>query len=272
MGATLLGRRLVVAAPTGLARQLELELAPLFDEAFAATDCDDRFGPRIELDATGARTGSRRPLTSDPVQNALAEITAFAIAGSSLMCIHAGVVEHPRGLVAIPGFSRHGKSTLVAALVQVGFGYVSDEVLGVDRHTRLASRFPRPIALDATSWQILGLPPPGPPAGREQLVAPTALGRLGRPGPVTDVVLTRRSQSASRITEASRGAAVAPLLTRAFNHYQDGPASFRTVITLLRSARVWQVEYHSAPDLAAELADHLALERVPPVFTGSHRA
>ncbi|HET6210294.1 MAG TPA: hypothetical protein VFD94_07920, partial [Jatrophihabitans sp.] len=86
------------------------------------------------------------PAGSSPGQ-LLAELTRLAVQHSDRLCLHAGVVTYPGAAVVIPGSSGLGKSTLTAALVQAGFGYLSDEVLAVPRTGGLPARFARPIAV-----------------------------------------------------------------------------------------------------------------------------
>jgi hypothetical protein len=60
--------------------------------------------------------------------------------------IHAGAVVTPRGRgVLLPGASGTGKTTLTAALVRAGFGYLSDEAGAIDPVSRRL--FPYPKAL-----------------------------------------------------------------------------------------------------------------------------
>src|SRR6185503_18261571 len=107
----------------------------------------------------------------------LAELTRLAVQHSPRLCLHAGVVGCPDGTVVIPGSSGLGKSTLTAALVQAGFGYLSDEVLAVPRAGGLPARFARPIAVGPESWTVLGLAPALRPSdGDERLIEPEQLG------------------------------------------------------------------------------------------------
>ena len=256
ISASLLGVPVTVSAPPPLMARIVAELGVLLD-----SDSDSDRYPVPPLHLLQLRDDGTADGTADAgyaVENALAQITGFAVAHSPLLCIHAGVVAGARGLIAIPGASGHGKTTLVAALVRAGFGYVSDEALALDRSSLIATAFPRPLALDRRAWALLGLDPAAaPPDGGEGLVQPDALGALGRGGAVTDIVLTRRRPGPATLGPTSRGTALAPLLSRAFNHYLDGAASFRAVVTLVRGARVWAAEYEQAPDLAVILAERL---------------
>jgi len=215
-----------------------------------------------ELPPTEAPPTATVRAESPPV--ALAELTRLAVEHSPLMCMHAGVVSGPGGLIAIPGQSGLGKTTLVAALVRAGFGYVSDEALAVDRASGQVTAFARPLALAADVWTLLG-PDLGaaPPDGTEQLVAPTLLGRVAPDGGVVrDIVLAERaprSDGPAHIEPAARGDAVPALLGRAFNHYRDPEGSFRAVVGMVREARVWRASYAQAPDLAECLGQLLGV-------------
>ncbi|HJQ02111.1 MAG TPA: hypothetical protein VJ851_10955 [Jatrophihabitans sp.] len=185
----------------------------------------------------------------------LAELTRIAVDHSPRLCIHAGVVSAAGASIVVPGASGLGKSTLTAALVQAGFGYLSDEVLAVPRTGGLPAPFARPLALTADSWTALGLDPTErPAAGDERLIAPERLGSLGVPAPVRQVLLAERRPGPAELTMVSRGAAVSALLSRSFNHFRDPAGSFRAVVDLLQQAQVWTAGYQEAPELAALLA------------------
>ncbi|MDQ2838547.1 MAG: hypothetical protein M3Y89_14220 [Actinomycetota bacterium] len=187
----------------------------------------------------------------------LAELTRLAVENSPLLCIHSGVVAAPHGTVVIPGTSGLGKTTLVGALVAAGFGYLSDEVLAVDRVGGGLAGFTRPLALAADSWTLLGLDPAGAPGpAQEQLVQPELLGRLGVPAPVREILLAERRPGPPSLQQLARGTAVQATLGRSFNHFRDPAGSFHAVVRLIRQARVWRAGYQDAPELAALLAAH----------------
>jgi hypothetical protein len=60
--------------------------------------------------------------------------------------VHAGVVVWRDRAVLLPGHSFSGKSTLVAALLEAGAGYLSDEYALLDLNGRVHA-YPRPLAL-----------------------------------------------------------------------------------------------------------------------------
>ncbi|MFQ5556835.1 MAG: hypothetical protein ACE5GB_04920, partial [Acidimicrobiales bacterium] len=64
----------------------------------------------------------------------------------SLLFVHAGVVEWRGVGIAVPGRSMTGKSTLVAAAVRAGAGYLSDEFAILDAGAAVHP-YPRPLSL-----------------------------------------------------------------------------------------------------------------------------
>ena len=215
---------------------------------------------RVIADQLGAFAVTEAPaqghVMASSLPAALAELTSFAAAHSHLLCMHAGVVSGRAGLVVVPGHSGLGKTTLVAALVRAGFGYVSDEMLAIDRSTGRAVAFPRAFGLAGDVWPVLGLPGDPPAPGEERYLPPDRFGRVDTAGgAVTDIVLVERMAGRAAVVPASRGPAVAELLTRSFNNYRDPAGSFRAVVALVRGSRVWRAQYAEAPDLAAVLAD-----------------
>jgi hypothetical protein len=71
---------------------------------------------------------------------------ALAAAPSDLLLVHAGVAATPAGdAVLLTGESGSGKTTIVAALVQDGYGYLSDEAAVIEPDALLVMPWPRPL-------------------------------------------------------------------------------------------------------------------------------
>lgn len=203
--------------------------------------------PTVDSDPVG------RVLSGEP-NTALAELTQIAVEHTPLLCIHAGVVTSARGILALPGYSGLGKTTAVAALVRAGFGYVSDEALAIDRQTGAVEAFPRPLALDAAAWHLIGGLGVPPAPGAEALAQPDQLGALATAlRPVAAVVLAERRPGRTALEPVRRADAVVPLLRRSFNHFRDPEASFRAIVGLLQIATVWRAAYSDARELAERL-------------------
>jgi hypothetical protein len=242
LNTTLLGVRIELRAIPPLAQRLAADFADLLnaDEGTSSPDV-------VSIDATEF---------TDPVE-VLALLTRTLVEHTPLLCIHAGVVAAPDGLIAFPALSGVGKTTLTAALVRGGFDYVSDEALALDRTSGLASPFPRPLSLAGDVWPLV-LPERSdpPPPNYERLVSGSEFGRVARgPGTVRHILLPARRPGGPQLEAVRRGDVVAELLRRCFNHYVDPAASFSTIVALVRGARVWRARYEQAPDLVPLLRD-----------------
>lgn len=102
--------------------------------------------PRYALDRDDQRVASSESL--EELMSAL----LWQISGDTVqhaegyLLVHAGAVVSPGGDgVLILGEAGSGKTTLVAALVQEGFGYLSDEAAAIELATGLAHPWPRPL-------------------------------------------------------------------------------------------------------------------------------
>lgn len=71
-----------------------------------------------------------------------------------LTVLHAGAVSCVAGALVFPGVSGRGKSTLVAALVAAGWGYLADDVCVITEQGQLQG-CPLPIAVKSGSWPVL---------------------------------------------------------------------------------------------------------------------
>lgn len=238
----LLGVRLAV--PAGFTR-----LRPAFADLFAGDGVPAGTGASLEL----------RP--DDTAEDALALLTEAVVRRSPLLCIHAAVVASDHGVLAVPGQSGLGKSTLAAALTRAGLRYLSDEALALDRQSGAVTRFPRPLSLAPDVWPLLGIDAMPESGEFERQFAPSTFGPVFSGGPiaVTDILLAERSGTSTELSEGSRSDAVTALLTRSFNHFLDPAGSLRTAATVVRSARVWRARYSDATDLAERMALALSL-------------
>jgi hypothetical protein len=78
--------------------------------------------------------------------------TSIAIDAPEVVFIHAGVVAHGDGVIVLPGRSFSGKTTLVAALVEAGATYYSDEFAVIDR-SGLVHPYAKPLSLRGTDYR-----------------------------------------------------------------------------------------------------------------------
>lgn len=129
-----------------------------------------------------------------------------------LLVLHAGAVIHPDGgVVVLAGRSGAGKSTLTAALVQAGWGYLTDEAIGIRVGTLEVVGFPKPLALDATGRKLLGLPNGG---------SHTALGELTPTGQVADTQESEAQESDTRESNARESIFTATATTSTWSGFR----------------------------------------------------
>jgi hypothetical protein len=158
------------------------------------------------------------------------------------LILHAGAVTGGDGTVLLPAPPDTGKSSTVAALLQQGFGYLSDEAAPVDPITGRVYPFPKRLALD--QWMVESFPGlenqlndrVGIMAGsefHERYVAPEDLGAtVGVPSPIRGLVfLSEDREGPARLSDIPRAEAVQRMASNGFNlHvYQE-----RGVILLTR--------------------------------------
>lgn len=253
--------------PAALSRLADL--LPLRDDA----------GPtRLALAVVGAgRPGARRTVrtrwldgtgpdrlvdvgTDDDVEALLAALNETVLRWCEDLTLHAGVMLGGDGAVAFPGASGLGKTTLVGACLRRGLALLSDEALRLTPDGQ-ALAYPRPLALDARSAALLGLP--APLDGRELLLRPDALGPLAPPGPhpLAAVLLLERRPGPVRLRPATAGEAVHAMLTRSFNHFRDPARAVGSVTAAVAGAERLHVGYEDARSLADVLCERHGVPR-----------
>lgn len=92
-------------------------------------------------------------------------------APSADVYVHAAVASRDGRALIFPGRSGAGKTTLVTALLLAGWTYLSDEVAAVGPEGAVVGPYPRPLALEEGSWDLLPEAARGWPAGVPRLVA-----------------------------------------------------------------------------------------------------
>lgn len=98
--------------------------------------------------------------TPDPervAEQLLWRVSADALAGcEEYLLVHAGAISTPdaQGILVL-GDSGAGKTTLVAALVQEGYGYLSDEAGVIDLGDGTMHPWPRPLGFEPATQQMV---------------------------------------------------------------------------------------------------------------------
>lgn len=172
-----------------------------------------------------------------------------AISNCDNFAVHAAVVASRTQTIAMPAETGRGKTTLAAALVAIGFSYVSDEALVLDNDGTVIP-YPKPLGLSPWSRRTLGLP-----NGEEERQFTSAdLGgtTVQERRSLTDLVVARFGDDEMTLEAKPRSLAVAELLTNSFNHYKDPERAFRLATTVARRVNVWELRY-SDPLVAAKV-------------------
>lgn len=187
----------------------------------------------------------------------VAALNRSAIEECEQFAVHAGVVALGDKAVAFPVDSGGGKSTLTAACLLAGLDYVSDEALCVDIASGQVLPYPKPIALNAKSLDLLGLKSDEmtvPLSGPEALVAPEDVPATISSDPLSlrHLVLASYGHEDMGLDEIAGSEAMAALLRLSFNHYKFGETAFRLAAELASEVTAWRLTYGD-PLVAAKL-------------------
>lgn len=74
---------------------------------------------------------------------------------SWLALLHASAVMTPKGCLLLCGGSGAGKSTLLTGLVHAGFAYIADDIVLMERGTRLIWPTPLAISIKESGWPLV---------------------------------------------------------------------------------------------------------------------
>lgn len=145
------GATVEVAHPGGEWQALVQAAMPIGSRVLESGEVDARL--RLEEDASGCRLsddekvlveGATRETVLGRLESALH--TKVAENARGVLFIHAGVVAWRGRAIVVPGRSRTGKTSLVAALVRAGADYYSDEYAVIDRLGRVLP-YPKTLSI-----------------------------------------------------------------------------------------------------------------------------
>jgi len=173
-----------------------------------------------------------------------------------LFFVHAAAVAIGGGVAVLAAPSGTGKSTLIVALLERGFTYLSDELAPIDIDRRLVHSYTHAVNLKSTPPHPLRLPP-GTVAIGSRLHVPTSVlpGAVvsQEPLPLVAFIFPKRSsEPPARCRRIGTSAGAAHLLANALNalaHHNDG---VDVAVNLACSVPCFQIDIR---DLSSACAD-----------------
>jgi hypothetical protein len=226
----------------------EDDVAGVLDDAFAAlavnADPDDWYCvARGDASFTVARNGhilARAVDLVDAVERLRRDVNRRAVtAADGDLVLHAGAVELDGGAIVVSTPAHGGASTLVAALVAEGCGYLADEAVPVRLQDARVSPFPQPLALDDRALDLLPEIPTlrigrTHDAAARRLVALRSTAGSTSTLPVAMVAFPERDWSGVTVVEpVSSDDAVVRLAERCFNFPRHGRVAIDTLTRLV---------------------------------------
>lgn len=179
-------------------------------------------------------------------------VNEYAARTDAMAVLHAGGVKTPRGKVWIlPGQIDAGKSTLVGGLIQAGCAYLGDESIGIRGSTLDAVPYVKPLSLDASSREALGIDGvEHPHVGPELIGAAVELAR-GDQGPIDRIIfpvyVPGEPGSAEDLDPMDT---LRALLANTLNLGRAGSSGLQTLCDLARSAPAVRIHHRDSPGLA----------------------
>jgi hypothetical protein len=183
------------------------------------------------------------------------------------LLLHAGSIARGGEAVFVAGQADVGKSSLVAASLELGFDYLSDELGAIDPVTERAYPFPKRISLHPSSLADF-------PGLLERLQDRQGLsegleGRFVRPEDLSASVATPSEigslvfpsldrEGPPRLTPLSRAEAVQRMASLSFNLYRFKDRGVVLLSRIAARAQAYQLDGGTVRERAALLADRLA--------------
>lgn len=184
--------------------------------------------------------------------------------------VHAAVATLDGRAIVLPGASGAGKTTLAAALALGGWSYLSDEVAAIGLDGAMVRPYPRPLALEPGSFDLVPETLRRWPADVPQLatdlhlVLPSTLGTTAPPvaAPIAAIVFPEVVMGASTVLEAmSPAEALERLSSLTFNLRFLGRRGFEGLVKAVRLSSCHRLVLDgvaAAPSVLESLLDRLS--------------
>jgi HprK-related kinase A len=182
------------------------------------------------------------------------------------LLVHAAVVERFGRALALPGPPGSGKSTLCAGLVSRGWRLLSDELMLLDRQSRMIVPLPRPISLKNQSIEVIRQFAPHAVLGPR--VRDTLKGSVAHLKPPVEsirasgeraspgwVVFPRYEPGASlALKRLRKGPAFMRLADCTFNYHLHGRQGFEILADLVEACACYEIAYGDLEDAVTAFA------------------
>ena len=198
-------------------------------------------------------------------------VNQHAVENTSLLAVHAAAVEHDGEVVVLTAVAGAGKTTMAAALVAEGFGYVTEEVVAFDPASGAIVPYPLPFCLEPGSQPLFAHLAPDPPAdphrvrGDVWFVHPDEVrpGSRSVGGTVTTVVVPAYRPGATEQFDALTPAeTLLHLLSGTMNLDRIGYEGFVRLVELAWSVPGYRLEYGDL-NAACQLVGRAAVAQEP---------
>ncbi len=257
---------------SGLAEALRWHLAPFRRSTPARRRFVAWFYPGDGADAGElqyVRNGDRKRVgpPADLLNYAVWDLHALVAKRTrDFLLLHAGAVARDEGAVILPAPPESGKSSLTIALLEAGFGYLSDELAAIDPVTGRVYPYPKRIWVTEGSFELFpelagrlhdreGL------SGRsvKRYVRPEDIDApVGKAGPVRLVVFpTGDHHGRPRLTRLAKAEAVHNLAANAFNLPIYGERGLERLAQIGRGAPAYRLDGGTPQERAASILELL---------------
>ncbi|MHB1739507.1 MAG: hypothetical protein ACYCXA_08535 [Actinomycetes bacterium] len=172
--------------------------------------------------------------------------TVVAATTPTHVVLHAAAAERDGVGVVLPAPMESGKTTTVAGLMRAGWRYLTDEASAIDPATLQVTPFPKALAVDQGSWEVLADLDPGEPrpVPTQWQVPPTWPAGADRHRPVVPRLIVFPRYAAGQATHARQvraGEAVRLLVPSTFAFDRSPQRNLDTLAGLVRQCRCMEL-------------------------------
>jgi hypothetical protein len=219
-------------------------------------------GSDLTVEVDGVALGEHSRL-ADGLDVLVAEVNRQAVMSRrDKLGLHAAAVSWRGQGILLVGPSKAGKSTLAAALVRDGSGYLTDEAAFVDLNTLIIEPYPKPLSLRTGSLALLGLRTPEEVQGTTSDLVPASYLRSSveiATVPLSTIVfIRRRPGEAVSYRPIPRAEALVELTNNSFNFVDHGGSWLGRLRRLVLACSCWHLEsgdIHAAAQAVIHIAE-----------------